>query len=117
MRNSALKSKSYAFAVRIIKLSQYLNEKRNAWVLGKQVLRSGTAIGALLREAEYAESSADFVHKLKIALKEANETLYWLTLLRDTEYLTAKMSEGIVKESEELIKILIASIKTVKSKQ
>jgi four helix bundle protein len=77
MSKSVLRDKSYAFAVRIVKLAQYLM-KKNEFVLSKQVLRGGTAIGALIREAEYAESSADFVHKFSIARKEANETHYWL---------------------------------------
>ncbi len=115
MKESILREKSYAFAVRIVKLSQYLVEKENAWVLSKQILRSGTSIGALVRESEYAESHADFAHKLSIALKEANETHYWLCLLKDTEHITEKMSAGITCECEELIKLLTASIKTVKN--
>ncbi len=109
-----MRTKSFAFAVRIVKLSQYLVEKKNAWVLSKQVLRSGTAIGALVREAEYAESKADFAHKLHIALKEANETEYWLNLLKETDHLSEKMYQSIVDDCKELIRILIASIKTAK---
>ena len=102
--------------MRIIRLSQYLVEKKNAWVLSKQILRSGTSIGALVRESEYAESRADFVHKLSIALKEADETQYWLSLLKDTEHITHEMSISITFECEELVKMLTASIKTVKNK-
>lgn len=114
VKESILRVKSYAFALRIVKLSTFLIETKNAFVLSKQILRSGTAIGALVRESEHAESHADFAHKLNIALKEANETHYWLFLLRDTEHITEKMSKGIITECEKLIKILVASIKTVK---
>lgn len=84
-------------------------------MLTKQVLRSGTAIGALTREAEYGQSKIDFVHKLSIALKEANETEYWICLLNDTGYIEKKEFESILSDCKELLKILIASIKTVKS--
>jgi four helix bundle protein len=117
MHDNILKNKSYSFSIRIIKLSQYLIEKKQNWVLSKQVLRSGTAIGALVRESEFAERTADFVHKLHIALKEAGETDYWLSLLKDTDYITAKMYDSIAAECRELIKILTASIKTIKSKK
>lgn len=112
---SVLRDKSYSFAIRIVKLATYLKEN-DEFVLSKQVLRSGTAIGALVREAEYAESPADFVHKFRIARKEANETHYWISLLKDTEYITEKMFESIIGEAEELIKLLTASIKTVQTK-
>ncbi len=115
MKKSVLQEKSYAFAVRIVKLSKYLNEKHE-YVLNKQVLRSGTSIGAMVHEARYAESPADFIHKLSIALKETHETHYWLSLLKDTEYITQKMYDSIIGECEELIKILTASIKTTKSR-
>lgn len=116
-KKSTLRDKSYAFALRTIKLSQYVNEKKNAYVLSKQVLRSGTAIGALVRESEYAESRLDFAHKLAIALKEANETHYWLMLLRDSGYITDTESKTIIDECNELIRILISSIKTTKSQK
>lgn len=79
--NSAVRDKSFSFALRIVKLYRYLKEEKKEYVLSKQVLRSGTAIGALVRESQYAESKADFIHKLAIALKEANETDYWIELL------------------------------------
>jgi len=113
---SVIRKKSYAFAVRIVKLAKYLTSEKE-YVLSKQVLRSGTAIGAMVRESEYAESTADFIHKLRIARKEANETHYWLSLLKDTEIITPKMFESIIGESEELLKILTASIKTSTEKQ
>lgn len=80
-----LKEKSFSFAVRIVKLARFLTREHKEYVLSRQVLHSGTAIGALYREAEHAESKADFVHKLSIAQKEANETLYWLELLEQSD--------------------------------
>ncbi len=82
MGKSVLKEKSYSFAIRIVKLNQFLCEERKEFILSKQILRSGTAIGALVREAEFGESKADFRSKMSIALKEANETDYWLNLLK-----------------------------------
>ena len=80
MKDNIIKNKSFAFALRVVKLYQFLCEHKKEFVLSKQLLRSGTSIGAMVREAEQAESSADFVHKLAIALKEASETDYWLPL-------------------------------------
>lgn len=108
--------KSYAFAIRVVKLYQYLSEKKHEFVLSKQLLKSGTAICALVREAEHAQSNADFINKLSIALKEANETSYWLTLLKDTEYLSEAEYSSIIEDSQELVKILASSIKTLKNK-
>jgi four helix bundle protein len=87
MSNSVLRDKSYLFAMRIIRLSQYLESEKKEYVLSKHLLRSGTAIGALIREAEFGQSKADFISKLNISLKEANETGYWLSLLKDTGYI------------------------------
>jgi four helix bundle protein len=109
-----LKEKSYKFAIRIVRLTQYLRQKKRETIMSKQVLRSGTAIGALIREAEFAQSKADFVNKLSVSLKEANETAYWLSLLKDTEYIDATMFESISLDCEELLCILVASIKTTK---
>ena len=105
--------KSYNFAIRIVKLYQYLQSEHKEFVLSKQLLRSGTSIGALIREAKYAQSKADFINKLSIALKEANETQYWIDLLYDTSYLSQKMYDSIKSDSKELIKLLVASIKTL----
>jgi len=104
--------KSFAFAVRIVKLARFLQEEKREYVLSKQVLRSGTAIGALVREAEHAESRSDFAHKMNIALKEANETLYWLDLLRHVDYLTADQFTSIHPEAEELVKLLVSIVNT-----
>lgn len=84
---SPLKNKSYVFAIRVVNLSQHLQSDRKEFVLSKQILRSGIAVGALIREAEFAQSKPDFSHKMNIALKEANETEYWLNILKDTDYL------------------------------
>ena len=109
-----LLNKSYNFAVRIVKLSKFLREN-NEYVLSKQILRSGTTIGALVREGTYAQSTPDFISKLSIALKEANETDYWISLLYDTGYLDKKIKDSFEKECSELIAILIASVKTTKN--
>ena len=106
--------KSFAFALRIVKLAKYLQEEKKEFVLSKQVLRSGTAIGALVREAEHAESKSDFAHKMNIALKEANETLYWLELLLQSEYITEQSFKSVQADSEELVKLLVAIVKTTK---
>jgi four helix bundle protein len=108
--------KSFHFAIRVVKLNRYL-AKRGEFVLSKQLLRSGTAIGALVREAQYAESSPDFIHKLSIALKEANETCYWLDLLLHTELLEAKLHESIAKDAKEILRMLVAITKTLKQRK
>lgn len=113
MKENILKTKSYAFALRVVKLYKYLCRHKE-YVLSKQVLRSGTAVGALVSEAEFAQSKADFISKLSIALKEANETLYWLSLLKDSEYIDEKMLKSIEPDAKELIKLLVSSINTAK---
>ena len=109
MKESILKSKSFALAVRIVRLYKYLSEQKTEYVLSKQVLRSGTSVGAMVCEAEYSESKADFDHKMGIARKELNETLYWLELLLQTEY------NSLSADAIESIKILTTSIKTAKN--
>ena len=111
-----LKEKSYAFALRIVKLCRHLGEEKREYVLSKQILRSGTSIGANVAEANQAQSKADFIHKLSIAHKESFETEYWLNLLRDSEYLTTSQASSLIEDCCELQKILTASIKTSKSK-
>lgn len=107
-------NKSYAFALRIIKLYKYLIKSQKEYVLSKQVLRSGTSIGALIKEAEHAQSKADFIHKMNIALKEANETEYWLMLLKDSDYIDEKSFLSLDTDSAELIKLLASIVKTSK---
>jgi four helix bundle protein len=87
MKESVLKDKSYAFAIRIVMLSQFLQTEKKEFVISKQILRCGTAVGALIREGEYGQSRADFTNKMSIALKEANEPAYWLSILKDTGYI------------------------------
>jgi len=114
MRESILRLKSYAFAIRIVKLSRFLRDSKNEFVLSKQILRSGTAVGALIREAEFGQSRADFRSKMSIALKEASETDYWLNLLKDTGYLSDKIYRSISDDCTELIKMLVSTVKTTK---
>ena len=112
--NDPLSEKSFTFSLRIIKLYKYMQSQHKEFVLSKQVLRSGTAIGALIREAKYAQSKADFHNKLMISLKEANETKYWLELLHHSSYIDEKMYQSIIPEIDTLLKLLIASTKTTK---
>jgi len=113
-KKSIIKDRSFAFAVRVIRLFQYLTETKKEYVLSKQLLRSGTAIGALVREAQNAESTKDFIHKLGIAQKECDETIYWLELLKETEYINNKEFESINNEANELLKMLRSAIITSK---
>ena len=115
MKNNIIKDKSYGFALRIVKMCRYLTSEKQEYVLSKQVLRSGTSIGALVMEAEHAQSRADFINKMNVALKEANETTYWLSLLKDSGYIDEQMFNSIFPQSEELLKILISIVKTSKS--
>ena len=116
MKENIIKLKSFDFALRIVKLYQFLAEQKKEFVLSKQLLRSGTAIGAMIRESEHAESKSDFIHKLSIALKEANETEYWIELLYKSGFIDEKSFQSIQKDIEELLKLLIAIIKTSKNK-
>ena len=111
---SILEDKSYDFAKRIVKCSQYLQKDKKEFILSKQVLRSGTSVGALVAEGKYAQSKADFINKLSVSLKESNETKYWLRLLKDCSYLEEKIANSLLEDIEQLIKILAASIKTAK---
>lgn len=113
-QNSILKSKSFDFAIRIIKLYQYLKRKHGEYEIAQQIIRAGTSIGAIIREAEFAESRKDFVHKLYIGLKEANEISYWLELLYATDYISKKMFDSVKKDADEIIKMLVSSVKTIK---
>ena len=114
MGKSVLRDKSYAFSIRVVRLMQYLQGERKEYVLSKQILRSGTAIGALIKEAEFGQSNSDFIHKMSIALKEANETDYWLNILHDTDYLDKGLFISLQSDCKELIAMLVASIKTLK---
>jgi four helix bundle protein len=115
MKENLVKDKSYLFALRIIKAYKFLSTEKREFVLSKQLLRSGTGIGALIKEAEHAQSKADFISKMSIALKEANETEYWLMLLKDSDYFDEKTFESIHQDCTEVIKILISIVKTTKN--
>ena len=117
MSESIIADKSTCFALNIIKLYKDLIFSRKEYVLSKQILRSGTAIGALVSESKFAQSEPDFIHKLSIALKEANETLYWLTLLHKSDFMKTETFDLLQKECNEIISILVSIIKTMKSKQ
>lgn len=114
MKNNILLDKSFQFSIRIVNLYKYLNTKEQ--VLSKQLLRSGTSIGANIYEAQEAQSKKDFISKLYIALKEARESEYWIKLLKETDYLKVKESNSILKDLVEIIKLLVTIIKTTKEK-
>ena len=114
MSESVLKTKSYSFALRTVKLYKYLVDEKKEFVLSKQILRSGTSIGANIEEANQAQSKADFIHKLSIAHKESFETHYWLRLLRDSGILEEKIANSLLADCEEVQKMLTAAIKTSK---
>ena len=116
MKKNIIKEKSFAFALRIVKLNRFLSEEKREYVLSKQLLRSGTAVGALVREAEQAESKADFIHKMAIALKEANETDYWVELLYQSKIIDKTGFESIKPDITELLKLLTSIIKSSKTK-
>lgn len=116
MKESILKNKSKVFALRIIRMYKYLCDDKNEYVLSKQVLRSGTSIGANIAEAFYAQSEADFIAKLYISRKEAGETIYWLELLQEASYLNSDIASSLLEDCEELMKLLTSSIKTMKNK-
>ena len=109
-----LYQKAYLFAIRTVKLSQYLSHEKKEYVLSRQILRSGTAIGALVSESKFAQSRPDFLNKLMIALKEANETKYWINLLHDTQYITKQMFESLLCDIKEVIGLLVSITKSIK---
>ena len=111
---SIVKDKSYQFAIRIVNAYKYLINTQKEFVLSKQMLRSGTAIGALIREGIHAQSRPDFLNKMNIALKEAYETEYWISLLYDTGYFSDDLYQSIHEDSVELVKLLTSIVKTRK---
>ena len=116
-KKNVIQEKSFAFALRIIRLYKYLQNQHKEFVLSRQILRSGTSIGANVREAQNAESIADFIHKLGIAQKEADETMYWLELLEKSDYLKEDEVQSIHTDCNELLKILRSIIITTRQKQ
>ena len=115
-KDNILQKKSYKFAIRVVKLSQYLVDKKKEYILSKQILGAGTSVGALVSESKFAQSRADFINKLMVALKEANETQYWINLLYDTHYITTDMYKSLYADIDELISLLVAITKTIKNK-
>ena len=116
MKENVLKLKSFLFAVRMVKAYKYLKNQKGEQILSQQLVRCATSIGAIIREAEHAESLKDFTHKLSIGLKEANECKYWLDLLVATDFLTKNMYESLNTDCEELLKLLITTVKTSKQR-
>jgi four helix bundle protein len=115
MKDNITANKSVAFAIKIVHLYKDLVAEQKEYVLSKQLLRSGTAIGALIREAEHAESNGDFLHKMNIAPKEANETGYWLFLLHEGKWLNNEMFNSFNNDCTELVKLLASTVKTTKA--
>ena len=116
MSENVIQVKSFEFAVEIIETYKSLVSEKKEFILSKQLLRSGTSIGANISEAVRGQSTKDFIHKLQISRKEANETLYWVKLLKATDYLPEKRTENLIVKCEELIKILTSIIKTTENK-
>jgi len=115
MRKNIVKDKSFGFAIRVVRLYQFLVNEKKEYVLSKQLLRSGTSVGAMVREAEHSESKKDFIHKMAIAQKEINESLYWLELMRETDYLSKKEFESLNKDAVEIIKLITSILKSTKT--
>jgi four helix bundle protein len=116
MQNDALSVKTFSLAKRAVKLYQFLAKHKSEFILSKQAVRAGTSPGAMVRESKSAESTADFIHKLSVAQKEITEFCYWIDLLLDTDYTTKEEHASIFADSEEVYKLLTASIKTSKQK-
>lgn len=117
IENNALADKSVSFATRIVRCFQYLQEEKKEFIISKQVLRSGTSIGANIHEAIYGQSTADFISKLSIALKEASETSYWIVVLKNGGYLEESVYTSLKKDVDEIIRMLISSIKTTRKNE
>ena len=116
MKDSVVQSKSFDFAVSVIRLCQYLTEERHEYNLSKQLVRSATSIGANIREARRGQSPADFIAKMSISLKEAEESRYWIELLYATSYADKKQLESMLLDCDELIKMLSSIVKTMREK-
>ena len=115
LKFNTIEVKSYDFAIRIVNLHKYLNRQKEIHSLSNQMLRSGTAIGALIQEAVHAQSKTDFLNKMNVSLKEANETMYWIRLLHSTHYLKDNEFASIHKDCEEIVKLLASIVKTTKA--
>jgi len=115
MRENVLKTKTFSFSIRIVNCYKFLMQEKKEFVLSKQLLRSGTSVGAMVREAEHSESKPDFIHKMAIAQKEINESIYWLELLNATDYLSLDLFNSLNNDAIEIIKLITSTIKTAKS--
>ena len=115
MTNNVLADKTISFAIRIVKCYKYLQKEKDEYIMSKQLLRSGTSIGANAHEGFYAQSRADFISKLSVSLKEASETSYWLTILYKTEYINKELYMSLKTDVDEIIRIIISTIKTAKN--
>ncbi len=112
---SVLYKKAFKFSKRAVSLYRYLVEEEKEYIISKQVLRSGTSIGANIKESKYAQSRKDFISKINIALKEAGETEYWIELLIETDYLINKQGQSLLDDLSEILKMLISTLKTTKN--
>ena len=115
-KESILRTKSYKFSIEIVNTYKAISKEKKEFVISKQLLRSGTSIGANIREAEFAQSRKDFIHKMSISLKESGETDYWLSILKDTKYLSVEDYKKLSDKNDELLKMLVSTINTMKSK-
>ena len=116
MKDNLIATKSKSFAIRIVNLYKYLHDIKRESVMSRQILKSGTRVGANVRESRNAQSVPDFISKLSIALKEADETAYWLELLHETDFIDETQYESLIKDVEEIIKLLISILKTTKNR-
>ena len=117
MKENVLIDKSILFAARIVKLHDFLIKSKKGQTIAKQIIRSGTSIGANINEANYGQSAADFISKMHIALKETAETEYWIKLLYMSDYIDEKMSRSLLDDCLEIKRILVASVNTAKNNQ
>lgn len=115
VKKNIIRDKSFDFAVRVVNLYKYLIEVKKEYILSKQLLKCGTSVGAMVREAEHAESKSDFIHKMAIAQKEINETVYWLELLKTADFLTIEQYESVSNDAVEILRMVTKIIKTAKT--
>ena len=114
-RKGAIERKSYAFSIRAVNIYKYLCKEKHEFVLSKQLMRCGTSVGANIREAQNAESRADFIHKLGIAQKECDESLFWLSIMKDTNFISLEQYQSMFKDANELLKMIRSAIITSKT--
>ena len=117
VENNILADKAVSFAIRIVNCYKFLQNEKGEYIMSKQMMRSGTSIGANVYEGMQAQSKADFIGKLSISLKEASETSYWLTILHKTDFINSVMYESLKTDVDEIIRIIISSIKTARKNE